>query len=151
MNDAEKSAAVQTSSGWFKSDDSAIITEDGVLILEGRLSDSVIKTANGRWESVAVWEGQLKQHARVADAAVTVVTDDLGYRQVCCAVLPKEGVKVTEEELKEHLLNSDQQIANLWNRIHLPKNFIFFESFPKTHSGKLSRKELASICKTLLS
>ena len=151
MNDIEKSAAVRTPSGWFKSDDIGIVTEDGALIVEGRLSDSVIKTASGRLQSVAVWEGRLKQHVGVADAAVVVVADDKGYSCVCCAILPKEGVRVTEAELKEHLLNPDEIMAQLWNQIQLPKNFLFFDSFPKTYSGKVNRREVANCCKKRLS
>ena len=146
LNDQERTGNVHTSSGWFKSGDSAIVTQDGRVIVEGRLSDSVISTSEG-FQSVTLWEGRLKQHPGVTDAVVVVTNDDHNYKQVCYAVVPKDGELVTEAELVDCLLDEESRMSSLLHKVSLSSHFVFLKSFPKTNNGKVNRKEVANICR----
>ena len=99
LNDEEKTSAARTESGWFKSDDSAIITPAGNLIAEGRLSDSIVMTSDG-FQSVALLEARLKQHEGIVDAAVLTCVDVQDFKRVCYAAVPKKGSNITEDALK---------------------------------------------------
>ena len=145
MTEPEQTKKEETATGWFKSGDSAIMTQDGCLIIEGRMSDSIVKTQEGLL-SVALLECKLKQHSSVQDAVVLVLKDKDHFNRVCCAIVPKPGTRVNENQLKELLLDHGSQIIDIYRTIQLPKYFLFFNSFPTTHSGKIDRKALANTC-----
>ena len=147
MNDEENTKAVLTAGGWYKSGDSGFMTSEGHLIVDGRLSDSVIETSEG-YLSVAIWEARLKEHTAVKDALVATFVDEHRFSRVCYAIVPVPGVNVTEAEIIGFLLDADNRSADLWDKILLPKNVVFFDSFPKTYNGKVSRKQVVEICKT---
>ena len=149
LNDEDNTKAVLTAGGWYKSGDSAVITMEGHLIVDGRISDSVIETCEG-YLSVAILEARLKEHTAVKDALVATFIDKEGYSRVCYAIVPMPGVNVTESEIIRFLLDADNRSADLWDTILLPKNVVLFESFPKTYSGKVKRKQIADICKIKL-
>ena len=147
--DVEKTANAITKSRWFKTDDSGIMKQNGSLIVEGRQSDSLIKTIT-EFQSVASMEGQLKQHPGVADAVVVTFKNEQGFQQVCCAVIRKVGVELTIRELQDYLMDPQNQTSDLWRKINVSKNFLFFESFPRTYNGKTSRKDVLSACRNRL-
>ncbi|KAK3102104.1 hypothetical protein FSP39_008780 [Pinctada imbricata] len=147
FGDSEKTSQVLTTGGWYKTDDSAIITIDGRLIIDGRMSDSLVKSTGTGFLSVAFAEGHLKQHPLVRDAAVLSLYDYNHFPCVCCAVILKDGAAVLENQMEEYLLDSKEHITSLYKQINVPKKFIFFEKFPKTYNGKVNRKELAYQCK----
>ena len=146
MNDQEKTNGVLTATGWYKTGDSAWIAGYGHLIVDGRLSDSLF-VASDRTQPLALWEGKLKQHPAVRNAVVVVFVDDRLYKRMCIAVVQKAGVQVSAEDLVNHLLDSSNRSNDLYHNLIIPRNFVFFESFPTTHTGKVNRKELANICK----
>ena len=150
LNDEEKTSAARTESGWFKSDDSAVITPAGNLIVEGRLSDSIVMTSDG-FQSVALLEARLKQHVGVKDAAVLTCVDAQDFKRVCYAAVPKKGSNITEDALKDFLLDSERRVVKFWQTIQHPASFILFEAFSKTYCGKVSRKTLVDMCKARVS
>ena len=108
----------------------------------------MVKTGDG-FHSVAMLEAKLKEHPGVEDAAVITCMDD--FRQVFYAVVPKQGATVTDTMLKDFFLDQEQRAADLWKKILYPKHFLFFDSFPKTYNGKVSRKMLSDMCHDRLS
>ena len=147
LNEPEKTAESMTSSGWYKSGDSAIMTRDGHLIVDGRVSDSVVKSEDGLgFISVALMEERLSQHPGVHDALVVVVRDEDRFQRVCYAIVPEQGANVTQDQLIQYLLDPNNRTTDLYCKIMLPKYFIFFDSFPRAFSGKVDRKKLAEIC-----
>ena len=149
MNDKEKTNAAQTTSGWYKTDDSAIITQDDRLLVDGRISDSVVRTALG-FQSLTVLEGKLKQHSAISNAVGITFLDDSHFRQICFAILSDPKIEITDTELVNYLLSSESRKVDFWDKITVPKNFVFFESFPKTYTGKINRKQIAAICKKVI-
>ena len=147
MNEPEKTAEAMTSSGWYKSGDSAIMTRDGHLIVDGRVSDSVVKTEDGLgFISVALMEERLCQHPDVHDALVVVVTDEDRFQRVCYAIVPEQGANITQDQLIQYFLDPNNRTNDLYCMIMLPKHFVFLDSFPRSYSGKVDRKKLAEIC-----
>ena len=145
MNDMKETEKALTATGWFKSGDIAIMKQDGCLIIEGRVSDSVVKSQEW-FLPVAPLEGKLKQHPSVQDALVVVIADEDNFKRVCCAIVLKPDAHVTDNQLKEYLMDVYNKTDDIYTKILLPKHFAFFDSFPKTHSGKINRKEVATAC-----
>ena len=146
INNEEKTKAARGAGGWYKSGDSATITPEGHVIVEGRMSDSVIESCEG-YLSVAMWEGRLKEHRDIRDAVVASFVDNHSFARVCYAIVLKPGSEMTEADVVSYLLDSDKRSADLWYKILLPKDVVFFDEFPKTYNGKVSRKEVVEICK----
>ena len=147
MLDEARTTDSRTATGWYKSGDSAIITKDGVMVVEGRISDSVIESREG-YLSVTIWEDRLRQHSAIQDAVVVIFDDDEHYKRVCYAILPKPKASITDAEVVDFLLDTKNRIADLWDKTELPTTTVFFDHpFPKTHSGKINRKMVAEICK----
>ena len=146
INDEEKTKTTRSTGGWYKSGDSAIITPEGHVIIEGRMSDSVIESCEG-YLSVAMWEGRLKEHMEIKDAVVASFVDNQRFARVCYAIVRKTGCEMTEADVVSYLLDSDKRSADLWYKILLPKEVVFFDAFPKTYNGKVNRKEIVDICK----
>ena len=152
LGDRERTAAARTESGWYKTGDNAVITTAGNLIVDGRLCDSMVKTGDGPgFHSVAKLEAKLKEHPGVEDAAVITSRSIDNFRHVFYAVVPKQGATVTDTMLKDFFLDPEHRMVGLWQKILYPKHFIFFDSFPKTYNGKVSRKMLSNMCHDRLS
>ena len=145
-----KSEKVQTTSGWIALGDSGMVTPGGNLIVEGRIADSVLR-ASDRLITVSGWEAQLKQHPGVANAVVATFTNHKKQRKIFFAILPKPDVQVSQNELRECMLDSQNRIPDIWDKFLLPENFVFFTSFPMLNTGKVNRKEIVEFCKERLS
>jgi fatty-acyl-CoA synthase len=115
--------------GWFHSGDLAVVSPDGYLRIKDRSKDIII--SGGENISSIEIEDVLYRHPAVSTAAV-VATPDPKWGEVPCAFIePKEGARVTAEELVAHC------------RAHLagfkmPKKFVF-GPVPKTNTGKIQK------------
>lgn len=108
---------------------------EGYLYLTGRASD-LIKTAGERVFPREI-ECVLEAHRAVREVAVFGIPDSvLGEKIVASAVL-RPGTRVTPEELRTHCLKS-------LPLVRVPREIRFCDSLPKTGSGKIERKRLAS-------
>ena len=128
-----KSEKAQARSGWIELGDSVTVTPDGNLIVEGRMSDSVIR-ASDRLITVSGWEAQLKQHRR----------------EICFAILTKLGVHVSDTELRDCIIDHKNHTSDIWDMFLVPENFVLFTSFPMSNTGKVNRKEVVQVCRERL-
>lgn len=130
-NDTEKvNASFQK--GWWYSGDLGYRDEDGYLYLEGR-SDFMI-TSKGMKVFPAPIEERLNTHPQVEESVVVGVEDD-EYGQRVTAIVHRTGSDVTDDDLDEWCLKSDE-IA----RFERPRRYVFIDaSIPRTASGKLDR------------
>lgn len=149
-NAREKNDLCCGQTGWYKSDDVGFIRQDGSLVVAGRKSDVMI--LGGELVSPSYLEGLLKKHLCVANAYIYPMRDAQMFQQACAAILVRQDKSVTEDELKNFLIkqkgtNGDSFLANRF----IPEVFMFFESFPSTHSGKLDRKRLGEEIKRRMS
>ena len=118
--------------GWFATNDSGWMDEDGYLFVEGRLDDVIVR--GGENISPGEIEDVLRLHPGVADVAVLGLPDDQWGERVA-AVIVAAGAAPTATELAE------------WVKARLrstktPESWEFREELPYNDTGKLLRRVL---------
>ena len=125
------------SGGWLHGDDLCIWDEDRSIFIVDRTKD-VIKSG-GEWISTRTLESVISTHPKVQSAAVVGVPHPEWDERPIALIVPKEEYKgkITEEELKEHLVKYAEKgdILKWW----IPEKF-FFEEIPITSAGKIDKK-----------
>jgi fatty-acyl-CoA synthase len=122
-----------TDDGWFRTGDVVSVDKYGEMKIADRAKD-LIKSGDD-WISSVDLENALMGHPSVQEAAVIAVMHPSLQERPLAAVVLKQGMLVTTEDLREFLL---QRFAN-WQ---LPDAFVFVTSLPHTPTGKLLKKEL---------
>ncbi|KAK3106622.1 hypothetical protein FSP39_023869 [Pinctada imbricata] len=147
LKDEERTSAVLDMNGWYRMGDSTIMTVDGNIIVEGRIADSLIESGDRLLSaSVSYIESHLIQNRLIKDVEVLTVNDRNNLTRICCAIIWEEGTRMTDEELEEYLMDSKQYNVTLYSRLDADIKFFSFENFPKTHNGKVDRKEVSMQC-----
>lgn len=141
LNAMEKNYLCCEQSGWYKADDVGFIKQDGSLTVSGRKSDIMI--LEGELVSPSYLEGLLKKHICVGDAYIYPIRQAQPFQQACAAIVVRKDKTVREDQLKDFLIKQKETYGNSFlANMFIPKIFMFFESFPRTHSRKLDRKRL---------
>jgi len=127
-------------SGWFMSGDLGEFDAAGNLRIVGRKKDLVIRGGHNihpaRIENLAI------SHPAVLKAAAFAVPDPRLGERVCLAVIPRDGTRVSGDELLQHL-----DSAGL-SKYDMPEYFIALDVFPLTASGKILKRELVEWTKS---
>jgi len=120
--------------GWFHTGDSVRMDSDGYLEYVEKKSFIIVTPAGLK---ISPWEVEnlLLKHPGVAEVAYIGVKVARDRSLPTAFVVPKEGQKITEDELAGFCY---QNLADF----KVPKKFEFVESLPKTGSGKIMRREL---------
>ena len=139
-NDLEKTKEVFLEDNWYKTDDIAFMTDDGIFYIEGRKSDMII--SGGMNVAPSILEAILKTFRGVKDAMVVPIAHKTLYQAICACVIPQTGSGINEASLHKQCEDIHADKSHLFTV--LPTYYLFFESFPKTASGKPSRKLLAA-------
>ncbi|KYM95989.1 PREDICTED: 4-coumarate--CoA ligase [Cyphomyrmex costatus] len=131
-----KATADTMDDDWYKTGDLGYYTEDGVLYVQGR-SKELIKV-KGYQVAPTELEEVIRHHDNIQDVAVVGVTHE-NYGEIPKAfVVPKSGVKINENELKEFVAKRVAKYKQL--------GYIqVIESIPKSVSGKILRRELQNL------
>ncbi|ADB50759.1 AMP-binding protein [Conexibacter woesei] len=121
--------------GWFATGDLASIADDGVVALQGRTKDIIVR--GGENVPVAEVESTLFRHPDVVEAAVVAVPDErLGERALAVvAVVPGRRPPSLAELV-------DFCLAQGLSKHYLPEYVAHVEALPKTGSGKVLKTEL---------
>ncbi|OBH98661.1 acyl-CoA synthetase [Mycobacterium sp. E2733] len=119
--------------GWFHSGDLGYYDEHGLLHVVDRKKD-MIKTGGENVASREV-EEVIYRHSGIEEVAVFGLAHPVWVEAVVAAVVPRYGVRLTEDDLLAHC------------RAHLagfktPKQIFFVDSLPKNPSGKLLKRML---------
>ncbi len=114
---------------------------DGDLYFVSR-SDDIIKS-RGEKVSPAEVEQVLYGMARVQEAVVVGIPDELLGEAVCAFVVVREGQALSVQEVK-------RTCADKLEGFMVPKHVVFLESLPVTENGKLSRKLIVERCSGLI-
>ena len=122
------------SEGWLHTGDLARQDADGYIFPSGRLSDT-INRGGEKFGPIEVEEA-LRSHPAIKDVAVAGITDqELGQRVgaavVACA-------PVTLEELRSHC-------RELIAYFKLPERLVIVDRIPYNSTGKVNRRELATL------
>ncbi len=122
-----------TDDGWFRTGDVVRINERGCMRICDRAKDLV--KSGGEWISSVDLENQLMGHSAVAEAAVIAIPDEKWGERPLAAVVLRDGMQASPEELREHL-GSD------FAKWQLPDRIEFIEAIPRTATGKFKKTAL---------
>ncbi len=131
--DEEKTKETIDKDGWVHTGDVGYVDEDGYYFLAGRSSDMIIRA--GENISPEELENVIREHPKVEDVAVIGVPDETWGEEPRAVVIPKKGVKVTEEEIMEHCR---QNLASFKR----PRSVVFVDNLPRNPMGKLIKREI---------
>jgi long-chain acyl-CoA synthetase len=92
-----------TPDGWLRTGDLGNIDDDGFLHITGRIKEIVIR--GGENISPIEIENVAYRHPSVKEVAVFGVTDDAMGEELAMVCHPQPGSELTEDELRQHLLN----------------------------------------------
>ncbi|MDY7082906.1 MAG: acetyl-CoA synthetase, partial [Halobacteria archaeon] len=112
--------------------------EDGLWFLHGR-ADDVLNVA-GRKVGPAEVEGALIEHPDVNQAAAVGVPDETTGTAVVAYVILEEDVGESDE-LRDEL---QEKVGDELGKPFRPREILFVDEFPKTQSGKIIRRAIAS-------
>jgi fatty-acyl-CoA synthase len=119
--------------GWFHTGDMATINDEAYLLVVDRKKEIII--SGGENISSLEVEKALLAHPSVYEAAVVPVPDAKWGEVPKALVVLKPGAQATEAELLEFCRG---RIAHY----KAPRSVEFFESLPKTGTGKILKREL---------
>ncbi|MBB6628554.1 AMP-binding protein [Nocardioides sp. KIGAM211] len=119
--------------GWFHSGDLGYVDDDGRLYVVDRKKD-MIKTGGENVASREVEEA-LYLLDGVAEVAVFGISHPRWVEAVAAAVVPKEGVTLTPEQVMEH---GRSVLAGY----KTPKYVVVVDALPKNPSGKIVKRTL---------
>jgi len=119
--------------GWFHTGDLGYKDENGVFYFVDRKKDLIIKGG------INIVPGEIDEilmlHPAVKEGVTIGVPDQMFGEEVKSFVVPKDGMKITPEEIIAHS-------SNYLPKTKVPKFVDIVDDIPKTHSGKLLRKKL---------
>jgi len=115
---------------WLHTGDNAIQDEAGYFRFVDRKKD-MIKRA-GENLSAGEVENVILQHAAVFECAVIGLPDEVRDESIVAVVVPREGHKVSEDELIRFC-------AGKLASFRVPQQIIFQQSLPKTSVGKIQK------------
>ncbi|MDB5373409.1 MAG: Fatty-acid-CoA ligase FadD7 [Belnapia sp.] len=120
--------------GWFRTGDQGMFDADGYLMLTGRLKELIKR--GGEQVSPLEVDGVLSEHPAVAQALTFGIPHPMLGEEVGVAIVLREGLAVTERELRDH---AAKHLADF----KVPRKVVFLEEIPKGATGKLMRIGLA--------
>ncbi|WP_075981494.1 acyl-CoA synthetase [Bacillus massilinigeriensis] len=119
--------------GWLYTGDLAKRDQDGYFYIVGRKKEMIITGGENVYPlEVEHWIVQLPQ---VDEVAVVGLPDKMWGERVTAFIVLKQGGRLTFEELMEHC-------SKKLGRYKIPKEMIIIEELPKTHVGKIDKKQL---------
>ncbi|MBK1659824.1 acyl--CoA ligase [Paracraurococcus ruber] len=120
--------------GWFRTGDQGMFDPDGYLLLTGRLKELIKR--GGEQVSPLEVDGVLSEHPAVAQALTFSIPHPMLGEEVGAAVVLREGMQVTERELRDY---AAKHLADF----KVPRKVVFLPEIPKGATGKLMRIGLA--------
>ncbi|KAF2790293.1 AMP-binding enzyme [Melanomma pulvis-pyrius CBS 109.77] len=121
--------------GHFRTGDQGYLDEEGYLFLTGRIKELINK--GGEKISPIEIDNTLAQHPFIAEAVSFAIDDELYGQNVAVAICLKEGKSLTAEELVEWY---GERAA----KFKIPKKVFFTQNMPKTATGKVQRRHVAT-------
>ncbi|KAJ2313854.1 hypothetical protein IWW51_002396 [Coemansia sp. RSA 2702] len=135
LNNPEANAKSFTSqSHWFRTGDQGYLDDDGYLVLTGRIKELINR--GGEKISPLELDAVLLKCPGVAEAVSFAVTDQMYGQEVNAAVVPKQGAKVTEDQVKQFM---SEHVA----KFKVPKRVFVSDDLPRTATGKIQRRVVA--------
>jgi len=137
VRNEEATKLVLDSDGWYHSGDLGYYDEDGYVYVVGRIKD--IFKYKVTHISPADMEGIISNLPGVKDVAVCAIPHDIDSNHPIALVVKREGYDVTEEDVKNIILENMSESRNL------AAGVIFVDSLPRTNTGKIKRPEVGEL------
>jgi o-succinylbenzoate---CoA ligase len=132
--DPSATGAAFTVDGWLRTGDSGHLSDDGRLVVDGRLDDLIRTGAEKVWPAEV--EAALETHPKVREVAVAGRPHPDWGEQVIAFVVPSS---IDDAPSLEELRNwASERIAPF----KAPRELVLVPELPKTPSGKLRRSGL---------
>lgn len=141
LNNPKATEETLDEDGWMKTGDIAVVTEDGYFSIVDRIKE-IIKVKELQ-VSPAEIENILMKHPAVAEAGVVGVPHPKTGECPRAYVSLKDS-NVTEEELKKLVADSLADYKQLTGGV------VFIDDLPKSHAGKILRKDLKKMAEDSL-
>ncbi len=129
----EETLKTSTADGWLRTGDMATIQPDGYMRIVDRKKDLIIVSGFKVFPNEI--EAVVCDHPAVLECGCAGIEDSRSGQAVKIYVVAREGFTVTVEELREHC----RQRLTAYK---VPKHVEFRSWLPKTHVGKILRREL---------
>lgn len=140
LNQPEATAAVLTEDGWFKTGDIGYLDEDGFLFIVDRIKDMILR--GGENVSCLEVEHALAKHPDIVEAGVIGIPDERLGERVGAAILLRDGVDMSDEEILEFL---EPHLA----KFKRPERYWRFdEPLPRGGTGKVDKPGLRKMLLT---
>ena len=121
----------------YRTGDIVTLAPDRVNWIYVGRRDHMVKTRGYRVELGEI-ETAIYRHEQVKEAAVVAIPDDILGNRLRAYVVTAPGSALTPKELEAFC-------AGLVPKYMVPEKFEFFDTLPKTSSGKIDRTALASL------
>ncbi|XP_061179259.1 medium-chain acyl-CoA ligase ACSF2, mitochondrial-like [Saccostrea echinata] len=123
---------------WFRSGDTAIVTEDDRVIIQGRIKD-IISRGTRKIMPDAV-EDTVIQMGGLLHVAVVPVPDKRLYEEVCLCFVPEKESGVTVTDVKRFCDENFEVRQSADGLGEKPTYFLQFDSFPMLDTGKPNKR-----------
>jgi fatty-acyl-CoA synthase len=120
-------------SGLMSTGDLGHVDDQGRLFVDGRDDDMIVSGGENVFPGEV--EEQLARHPAVEEAAVIGVPDEKFGQRLRAFVVVRDGHRVSEDELKDHVR---ENLA----RYKTPRDVIFLDELPRNPTGKVLKREL---------
>jgi fatty-acyl-CoA synthase len=108
----------------------------GRLFVDGREDDMILSGGENVYPQEV--EDLLIGHPQLADAAVVGVEDAAFGQRLRAFAVPRDGARVSEEELVAYLR---ERLA----RYKLPREVVFLDAIPRNPTGKVLKRQLQAL------
>ena len=132
-NNEEATKEVINVEGWLRTGDIAIEDAEGYFSITGRIRDMVIRGGENIYPREV--EEFLYTHPAIADVQIVGVPDPKYGEELMAWIIPKEGVEIDEESVKEFCIGKIS-----FHKI--PRYIEFIDEYPMTASGKIMKFKL---------
>ncbi len=119
--------------GWLHTGDIARMDEDGYFYIVERKKDMIISEGYNVYPLEL--DAFLMSHAKVSEAAVVGIPDELRGEKIIAYIVLKEGVTATQDEIIKYCRDN---LA----KYKIPRRIVFTEQLPKSLVGKVLRRVL---------
>ncbi len=129
----EATAAAIDENGWLHTGDLAKRDDDGYYKITGRIKDMIIRGGENIYPKEI--EDFIYTHPMVKDVQVIGVPDKQYGEEIMACVILKEGMTLTEEELKDY-------VRSHMAKHKTPRYIDFVAEFPMNAAGKIMKYKM---------
>uniref|UniRef100_A0A1I8Q2J7 AMP-dependent synthetase/ligase domain-containing protein n=1 Tax=Stomoxys calcitrans TaxID=35570 RepID=A0A1I8Q2J7_STOCA len=137
----ERTKAIYDAEGWIHTGDNGYINDEGKLFLIDRKAD--IRKFDNFHFSPSDIEKVINELPQVADVCVVGIPDIIHGHLPAAAVIKRPESTIDEKEIYQYVVDRMQNFE------HLRGGVYFFESLPRTVTGKTVRRKVVEMCQEL--